>query len=192
MTGTVLPTPDRVATGAPPTTARVAISNVNHGGSRSVPGLDRFTQCRLGSGFDDGAVQVGSGEPSDRLQRVPEGEHLQLDVAVVVAPEEIGALVAIDALEVGQDRAGEVLAVGVCALGGGRGVKGSGDHLVLPVGCWDWCATSVAWCPRTTRLESGHVLGRRGQPQMAARISVGEASDIVGLPGAGFWGAVGT
>jgi uncharacterized protein (DUF1330 family) len=89
-------------------------------------------QGRLGGRFDHGVLQVRSGEPSDRCQRVLQGEYLQLDVVVVVAPQQVGALVAVDALEVGQDRAGEVLVVG--AGGGGGGVEGSDDRPCPPAG----------------------------------------------------------
>jgi hypothetical protein len=55
--------------------------------------------------------------PAGDLQGVPYGEHLQLDMAVVVTPQQVGAVVAIDRLQGGQDRTGEVLMVGALARG---------------------------------------------------------------------------
>jgi hypothetical protein len=45
-------------------------------------------QCRVDGRFDDGVLRVRSGEAADRLQGVPEGEHLQPDMGVVVAAQE--------------------------------------------------------------------------------------------------------
>jgi hypothetical protein len=49
-------------------------------------------QGRLGVGFDDRAVQVRADELPDRLQGVPDGEHLQLDGFSIIFEKRLNSL----------------------------------------------------------------------------------------------------
>ena len=137
-------------------------------------------------------LQVGAGKASDRLQRVPQGEYLQLDVAVVVAPQEVGALVAVDALEVGQDRAGEVLALGV----GASAVAVAWKALTITAssvgGCDPACPGSAVQGKLRRPAPGPRSISQAGRvawyaPAVAGQVVAGRTSRAWSTGGRGWW-----